>query len=78
MPKTNRDVLKRAVAQAYFHYERAMEIIVELKRIFEPVHPELAEALTVTLTASLACQEMLTKFWTEAWVQETIRWESWI
>jgi len=78
MPKTNRDVLKREVAQAYFHYERAMEVLVALKAIFEPVHPDLSAALDVVLQASLASQALLTAFWTEAWGQETIRWESWI
>ena len=78
MPRNTRDTLKREVAQAYYHHERAMEVIVGLKAIFDPVHPELSVALDVVLQASLASQAMLTQFWTEAWGQETIRWESWI
>jgi hypothetical protein len=78
MPKSKHDLLKRQAAQIYFDLEKAMRDTVELKAIFDPVHPELSAALDVVLQASLASQELLTKFWTEAWGQEVIRWESWI
>ena len=78
MPRNTRDTLKREVAQAYYHHERAMEVIVGLKAIFEPVHPELCTALDVLLESGLASQGVLAKFWTEAWGQEVIRWESWL
>jgi len=78
MPKTHRDYLKRQIAQIYLGLERAMTSTLELKGVFEEDHPELAVALEVVLQASLASQEILRKFWAEAWGQEDPRWESWI
>jgi len=78
MAKSKRDILKREVAQAWYHHQRSMEVLLGLKAIFDPVHPELSVALDLAMEADLACQGLLEKFWTEAWGQETIRWESWI
>jgi len=78
MPKTNRDYLKRQTAQIYLGLERAMTSTLSLKEIFHADHPDLALALEVVLQASLASQEILRKFWAEAWGQEDPRWESWV
>lgn len=77
MPKAKRDTLKRKAAQIYMGLERAMVATLELKEIFDPVHPELSVALDAVLAGCSMNQELLTKFWTEAWGQEVIRWESW-
>jgi len=78
MPKSSRDYLKRQTAQIYLGMDRTMTSTLELKTIFEPDHPDLAIGLDVVLQACLACQEILRKFWSEAWGQEDPRWESWI
>ena len=78
MPKTHRDVLKREAAQIYLGLDRVMQTTIGLKAIFDPVHPELSVALDAVLEGCLMSQELVKKFWREAWGQETIRWESWI
>ena len=78
MPKTNRDILKREAAQIYLGLERVMETTVNLKRIFDPVHPELAVALEAVLQGCFTCQDIVKRFWAEAWGQDDPRWESWI
>jgi len=78
MPKNTRDRLKRQAAQLYMGLERVMEATIELKAEFDPYHPELSVALDAVLTGCQMNQEILTKFWTQAWGQETIRWESWV
>ena len=78
MPKNHRDRLKRQAAQIYMGLERVMEATIELKAEFDPYHPELSVALDAVLAGCLMNQEILTKFWTQAWGQEVIRWESWV
>jgi len=78
MARRKRDNLKRKVAQIYFELDRAMQDALELKAIFDEHHPELGDVLEVVAAVCLQDQELLAKFWTEAWGQEEIRWESWI
>jgi len=78
MSRTKRDALKRKAAQVYFELERAMVDAMELKAAFDVYHPELGAVLEVMMGGCLQCQGILAKFWTEAWGQEEIRWESWI
>uniref|UniRef100_A0A6M3Y1V8 Uncharacterized protein n=1 Tax=viral metagenome TaxID=1070528 RepID=A0A6M3Y1V8_9ZZZZ len=78
MARRNRDNLKRKCAQVYFELDRAMADALELKVLFDEHHPELGAVLEVVAAVCLQNQALLTRFWTEAWGQETIRWESWI
>jgi len=78
MTRTKRDGLKRKAAQIYFELDRAMFGALELKAIFDEHHPELGSVLEVVAAVCLQNQELLCKFWAEAWGQEAPRWESWI
>lgn len=78
MPKPKHDRLKRSVAQVYLAFDRQIAQTMELKIEFEEYHPELAAALETVMEACVASQEMLRRFWFEAWGQEKPRWKSWI
>jgi len=78
MARTKRDSLKRKAAQIYFELDRAMADALELKVTFDEHHPELGSVLEVVAAVCLQNQELLARFWTEAWGQEAPRWESWI
>jgi len=78
MARTKRDALKRKAAQIYFELDRAMADALELKVTFDEHHPELGAVLEVVAAVCLQNQELLGKFWTEAWGQDAPRWQSWI
>jgi hypothetical protein len=78
MARKSRDNYKRKLAQCYFELDRAMQDALELKVLFDEHHPELGAVLEVAAAGCLQIQELLAKFWTEAWGQEEIRWESWV
>lgn len=78
MGRTKRDTLKRQAAQIYLGLERVLENTNNLKTTFDEHHPELGAALEVIMVGCFESQELLSRFWTEAWGQENPRWESWI
>lgn len=67
MPKTIRDHLKGSLATAILDLDRALAQIAEVEEEFEPVHPELAEGLTLSATLIIRSQELLKAFYAAAW-----------
>ncbi len=68
--QNERRKLYRKAAQAYGGLDGVMEDILELKAIFEPTHPEMANTLQIALEAALVSQSMVEAFCTQAWEKD--------
>ncbi len=77
MPKTQRDLYRRRLAQAYININWSATYILELYNIFNPVHPELAAYLMNTLEGLEVVTDLLTRFAQESWGHTEINWASW-
>jgi len=77
MPKTQRDFDKRTIAQAALSIEEGMIYLIRIEEKFTPVHPELAEYLTVTLKALDSSIEVIKSFCEKAWGYYPDNWEIW-
>jgi hypothetical protein len=78
MSRTTRDTLKRRTAQVYFDIDRAMQGALELRTLFDPVHPVEAAILSTILDGLLLSQNLLARFWEKAWGQEKPNWQAWL
>ncbi len=77
MPKTKRDFLKRDVAIAVNHIEEAQIRILELKKVFEPVHPLQAQMLELILQALEMGITMISDFCMQTWNTLPPSWQAW-
>ena len=67
MPRNKRMALKRLAAQSHQNLTRAMEDLVKLHEVFEPVHPEYAEFLEAIVAGILFQQQNVERFGVYAW-----------
>lgn len=67
MPKTKRDYLKKALAQAYHDLERGLERIQQVYEPFSEQHPQHAEMLALIGQNVLMSQAFILDFWAKAW-----------
>jgi hypothetical protein len=65
------------MAQVVNHIEYAMMYLIPMEEDFTPVHPELAEYLTVILKGLDSCIDVIKAFCTKAWGFYPKDWESW-
>jgi hypothetical protein len=77
MPVSKRDLLRRALAQAWGHLDEAMEDLLNLAEIFRPHHPDMAEALSKYAEVCLGLQEELKFFALAAWGRAPETREDW-
>jgi hypothetical protein len=77
MPKTKHDLLKRQLAQAYYHLNQSGTFISRVEDQFRPDHPELADGLIAALGLITAVQQVMDTFVEAAWGTTTPAWESW-
>lgn len=77
MPKTQRDLYRRKLAQAYININWAATYLLELYNVFNPVHPELGAYLQGALEGLAVNTEILTQFAQDAWGKETPDWIAW-
>lgn len=67
MAKTNRDYLRRNLAQALHNLEKAEACLGPVWTEFEPVHPEYAASLLLIGQTIKSIRESILKFWLWAW-----------
>lgn len=77
MPKTHHDLMKRQLAQAYYHLNLSGTFISRVEDQFRPDHPELADGLIAALGLITAVQQIMDTFVGAAWGNDEVNWESW-
>lgn len=77
MPKTQRDIYRRTLAQAYINLNWAGTYILDLYNTFNPVHPELGVMLAAVLEGIALNTEVLQQFAGDAWGNYNPDWQSW-
>lgn len=77
MAKTNKDRIKRTIAQAVNLINSAGIYISQVDDLFSPVHPELAEGLKACLGLLNCSLEVLDSFAYASWGVEHPDWEQW-
>jgi hypothetical protein len=77
MPKTKRDLLKRQIAHAYNNITLAVEHLAMVEAPFHDVHPELAEAIQVSIVGLTEVKHVLEQFIKAAWGSLPADFETW-
>ncbi len=77
MPKSNQDLMKRTLAQAFINIDWAGAQIHEVAEKFRPVHPDLAEGLDAAMSLLVTCQEVMNTFAGACWLNDHPDWSSW-
>jgi len=77
MAKTKQAAIRRKLAQAVNDCQRATENLLEVASLYEPDHPDMAEALGVTCVSLDMCIEMIGTFSMAAWGRIPEDWEQW-
>lgn len=67
MAKPERDVVKRKIAQIWYHCEVSLEYIESVEHIFRPVHPDYADGLLAAAGLIIPAQQIIEKFAELAW-----------
>jgi len=62
MPKTNRDNIKRLIAQAWINMDFAGKYISQVADMYRQPHPEEAEQLDLACTGILLLEDVLQDF----------------
>ena len=77
MPKSKRDLLKRAVAQAANHIEEAQIDLLGVKEAFAPVHPDHAQLLDGVVGGLETMLQLIVSFCYHAWGTSPSSWQAW-
>lgn len=72
MPRQAKNELYRKFGQAYYHADVALGDLLELKVLFEGVHPELAEGLEIAMKLIFNAQVVLNEFSLNAWNRQAV------
>ena len=77
MPKSKRDLLKRQIAHAHNNITLAIEHLAAVEAPFHDVHPELAEAMQVSIVGLTEVKRVIEQFIVAAWGHMPDDWETW-
>lgn len=62
MSKRTRDQLKKKGGQIYNHYDKVNLQLIELHKMFNEPHPELATALQVCVQTNIVAEQIFAEF----------------
>lgn len=67
MARTKHDAMKRKLGQVLNNTDNALLDLKEIYEIFEPIHPELAEGLKVSIELIIHSQDVIELFSLKCW-----------